>query len=127
MIFGKTSKIKKSFSDTDNDSLLSDSPPEVDTTFLKEALAVDSTKVHELNCFDYQIDVQVKLQVPKNPLLKFLNMDLRKINYVEKSRLMYGLSYRIENNALHIFGTPDESFEGKVLVLQIMETPENRK
>ena len=119
LIFGTIPQAKESLFDTGNESLLSESPPEVDMVILKKALIVYVTKIHEINCFDFEIDVQVKLQVPKNLLFKFLKMDLRKINYVEKSRFMYGLSYRIQENALHIFGTPDKSFEGKILAFQI--------
>ena len=98
-------------------------PQEVDLILLKKVLIVYATKIHEINYFDYKIDVQVKFQSPtKNSIFQFFKLDLGKIQYSDISHFMYGLSYRIEKHALHVFGPPDESFAQKIVVLQIVNS-----
>jgi len=102
-----------------NDSLLLKNDT-VNIDLLKKALVVHATKNHELNYLHSKLDILVHEQKPTSGLFKFFKQDLERIQYSDKGILIYGLSFNIKQNTFEITGTLDNSFEGKVLVIQIV-------
>jgi len=49
---------------------------------------------------------------------------LEKIDFSDKGKLGYGISYEINNETLYFLGTPDKRFKGKTIVVQITNKKE---
>ena len=114
-------KQKNDISETLNDSLLLKNDA-VNVDLLKRALVVYATKNHELDYLHVKLDILIHLQTPRNGFFQFFKWDLERMKESDKGRSVYGLSYQIEKGALKINGISDDSFEGKVFVIQIVNS-----
>jgi len=116
----KRNRLNNDLAETLNDSLLDEKGPEINYTLLKKALVVYAAKKHEIDYLEQRVDIEVKMKTERNFLWRFLKRDLEIIPYSGRSRMVYGINYRIQGDALHVSGTPDENFAGKIIVLQII-------
>ena len=90
---------------------------------LKAAFLAYATEKHCIDVSAIDTKIIAKYQKKKNIIFKFFKLDLKEIIFTKKQKLGYGINYEVKNEAICLFGIPDERFAGKTLVVQII----NRK
>ena len=84
---------------------------------LKDAIEAYAFMNQHVDYLAIRAHVVVRERVGQNGLKEFFKVDLENVNFDNG----YGINWKIENDKLHFYGTPEEKFENRSLVIQVTD------
>jgi len=88
---------------------------------LKDVITAHVFDLHSLKRLAIRSGVEIKQKIRMNWLFRFIKFDLKNIYLNEKSKIDYGINYKIKDDILFFYGEVDKSLIGKTLVVQITD------
>ena len=98
--------------------------PKINLTLLNAALIAYIERKHHLNVDLIRLSVHSREETMEPAWLpgfiaRFLKLDLKPILWATGDKLGYGIRYTIDDGIIRIFGVPDQTFEGRTVVIQV--------
>jgi len=94
---------------------------DINMELLKDVILGYVFEKQSLEISAIKIQISGRQKTSENFIKRLFKLNLEKIDFSDKGKLGYGLSYEINNETLYFLGTPEKRFKGKTMVVQITD------